>query len=141
MVNRTHYEVGRQTLTKHLGTSKTRYIRICLTKVIIICSIHNINSFKRAREIDDRDRKTEYYKEEIGIGKHPLLNAKLVPFSRNLPKSMVCGPLKRQIDHRLATHFHLAALPAQIAEVGQMEGRSQAKFLLKCVAVSEGRER
>ena len=49
--------------------------------------------------------------------------------------------LKRQIDHRLATHFHPAALLAQIAEVGQMEGRSQAKFLLKCVAVSEGRER
>ena len=28
--------------------------------------------------------------------------------------------LKRQIDHRLATHFHPAALLAQIAEVGQI---------------------
>ena len=43
--------------------------------------------------------------------------------------------LKREIDHRLATHFHPAALSAQIAEVGQTEGRSQAKLLLKCVAV------
>ena len=42
--------------------------------------------------------------------------------------------LKRQIDNRLATHFHPAALPAQIAEVGQTEGRSQAKLLLKWVA-------
>ena len=39
--------------------------------------------------------------------------------------------LKREIDHRLATHFHPAALSAQIAEVGQTEGRSQAKLLLK----------
>ena len=43
--------------------------------------------------------------------------------------------LKREIDHRLATHFHPAALSAQIAEVGQREGRSQAKLLLKGVAV------
>ena len=42
--------------------------------------------------------------------------------------------VKRQIDHRLATHFHPAALSAQIAEVGQTEGRSQAKLLLKWVA-------
>ena len=39
--------------------------------------------------------------------------------------------LKREIDHRLATHFHPAAFSAQIAEVGQTEGRSQAKLLLK----------
>ena len=39
--------------------------------------------------------------------------------------------LKREIDHRLATHFHPAALSAQIAEVGQTEGKSQAKLLLK----------
>ena len=43
--------------------------------------------------------------------------------------------MKRQIDHRLATHFYPAALPAQIAEVGQAEGRSQAKLLLIRVAV------
>ena len=42
--------------------------------------------------------------------------------------------VKRQIDHRLATHFHPVALPAQIAEVGQRERRSQAKLLLKGVA-------
>ena len=45
------------------------------------------------------------------------------------------GIRKREIDHRLATHFHPAALSAQIAEVGQTEGRSQAKLLLKGVAV------
>ena len=38
--------------------------------------------------------------------------------------------VKREIDHRLATHFHPAALSAQIAEVGQTEGKSQAKLLL-----------
>ena len=43
--------------------------------------------------------------------------------------------LKRQIDHRLATHIHPAALPAQIADVGQTEGRSHVKLLLKGVAV------
>ena len=41
------------------------------------------------------------------------------------------GMLKRQIDHQLATHFHPAALRAQIAKAGQTEGRSQAKLLLK----------
>ena len=43
--------------------------------------------------------------------------------------------IRRQIDHQLATHFHPAALPAQIAEVGQTEGKSQANLLLKGVAV------
>ena len=37
--------------------------------------------------------------------------------------------MQAEIDHRLATHFHPSALPAQIAEVGQTEGRSQGKLL------------